>query len=592
MNFRFVRDLSAHLAHSRNGSVVELVPELCPPEMKADLTVNAFKLAKALKSAPMPLAEEIRAFLAGHADVAGVECIKAFVNVRLKPEALFRDSVGDAAALLDGRFPEAKRRRVLVEFSAPNTNKPQHLGHVRNNTIGMATAALLRAAGHDVVPVNLINDRGIHICKSMLAYQRFGNGATPASTGMKGDHFVGDYYVKYDAEFRRQFAELKIARPELADKSSDELFLDVEIGRAAQEMLLKWEQGDAEIRKLWETMNGWVIAGFNDTYARMGVKFDRVYLESQTYMLGKDIIQDGLARGVFTKREDGAVVIDLEAEKLGSKVVLRSDGTSVYITQDIGTTLMKQNELKPDRQIWVVGDEQIFHFKVLFAILQKLGFAWAKDCHHMAYGMVNLPSGKMKSREGTVVDADDLFDEMEKLARAACAERAGSDSVENLDERAKVIGMGALKFMLLKVNPKTTMMFDPNASIQFEGDTGPYVQYAYARIASMLRKAGADALAAPVDWTVLGADEEKALALCLAGYGNALRGAADELDPSRLAGYLLDVARAFSRFYQACPVLVAPTPELRRARLELSARARDILKAGLAALTIGTLESM
>ena len=593
MNFRFLRDLSAHLAQTKGVAAIDIVPELCPPEMKADLTVNAFKLAKALKSPPLPLAEEIRAFLAGHADLAGVECVKAFVNVRLHPEALFRDSVGDAAALLDGRFPAAQRRRVLVEFSAPNTNKPQHLGHVRNNTLGMATAALLRTAGHDVIPVNLINDRGIHICKSMLAYQRFGNGATPASTGMKGDHFVGDYYVKYDAEFRRQLAELKAARPELAGKESDELFLEVEIGRAAQEMLLKWEQGDAEIRQLWETMNGWVIAGFNETYQRMGVKFDKVYLESQTYMLGKDIIQDGLARGAFQKREDGAVVIDLEAEKLGTKVVLRSDGTSVYITQDIGTTLMKQNEHQPDRQIWVVGDEQIFHFKVLFAILQKIGYSWAKDCHHMAYGMVNLPSGKMKSREGTVVDADDLFDEMEKLARAACQERAGADAVvENLDERAHIIGMGALKFMLLKVNPKTTMMFDPNASIQFEGDTGPYVQYAYARIASMLRKAGADALAAPVDWTVLGADEEKALALCLAGYGNALRGAADNLDPSGLAGYLLDVARAFSRFYQACPVLVAPTPELRRARLELSARARDILKAGLAALTIGTLESM
>lgn len=592
MNFRFLRDLSAHLAQAKGVPAFDIVPELCPPEMKADLTVNAFKLAKALKSAPMPLAEEITAFLRGHADVAGAECVKAFVNVRLKPEALFRDGVGDAAALLDARFIEAKRRRVLIEFSAPNTNKPQHLGHVRNNTVGMATASLLRAAGHDVIPVNLINDRGVHICKSMLAYQRFGNGATPASTGIKGDHLVGDYYVKYDAEFRRQLAELKAARPELADKSSDELFLEVEIGRAAQEMLVKWEQGDAEIRKLWETMNGWVISGFNETYGRMGVKFDKVYLESQTYMLGKDIIQDGLARGVFQKRADGAVVIDLEAEKLGTKVVLRSDGTSVYITQDIGTTLMKQNEHKPDRQIWVVGDEQIFHFKVLFAILQKLGFAWAKDCHHMAYGMVNLPSGKMKSREGTVVDADDLFDEMEKLAREACAERAKGEEIPNLGERAKVIGMGALKFMLLKVNPKTTMMFDPNASIQFEGDTGPYVQYAYARISSMLRKAGADALAAPADWSVLGADEEKSLALVLAGYGNALRGAADDLDPSGLANYLLDVAKAFSRFYQACPVLAAPTPELRRARLELSFRARDVLQAGLAALTIGTLESM
>ncbi|MFA5204989.1 MAG: arginine--tRNA ligase, partial [Lentisphaeria bacterium] len=313
---------------------------------------------------------------------------------------------------------------------------------------------------------------------------------------------------------------------------------------------------------------------------------------SQTYTLGRDIIQDGLARGVFQKRADGAVFIDLEADKLGQKVVLRGDGTSVYITQDIGTTLLKQREFNPDRQIWVVGDEQIHHFRVLFAILRHLGYAWAADCHHMAYGMVNLPSGRMKSREGTVVDADDLFDEMTTLARQAVAGRSDGTPPPDLEERARAIGLGALKFMLLKVNPKTTILFDPEASIKFEGDTGPYVQYACARIRSMLRKAGPDAFAGAADWSVLGEPAEKELALRCAGYGAAVRQAAADLDSSGLAGYLLDLGKAFSRFYHDCPVLAAPTPALRRTRLELSDRVQRILAAGLQALTITPLDSM
>ncbi len=593
MKYPFVQDVQIMLAERHGGIRAEITVEQPPPEMKADLTINAFKLAKPYRVAPPVLAAEITEFLQGHADVEAAELAKAFVNVRLKPGALFRDSVGDAAALLGGALlPAEQRRRVLVEFSAPNTNKPQHLGHVRNNTLGQALTALLRAAGHDVVAVNLINDRGIHICKSMITYQRFGNGETPESAGKKGDHLVGDYYVKFDQEFRRQLAALKAARPELAEKDGDELFLETEIGRATQDMLLAWEQGDPAVRALWQTMNGWVIAGFNQTYARMGIVFDKLYLESNTYTLGRDLIQDGLTRGVFQKRADGAVFIDLESDKLGQKVVLRSDGTSVYITQDIGTTLLKQNDLRPDRQIWVVGDEQIHHFKQLFAILRKLGHAWAADCHHLAYGMVNLPTGKMKSREGTVVDADDLFDEMEQLAREECQKRAGDAAVANLGERGRVLGMGALKFMLLKVNAKTTMMFDPNASIQFEGDTGPYVQYAYARISSILRKAGPDDFAGIADWSVLGAPEEKALALGLAKFGQTVQDAGAVLEPSLLANYLLDVARAFSRFFTECPVLKAPTPAQKRARLELCVRTRQVLKAGLDALTIGTLDAM
>ncbi len=593
MNFCCITELESHLRESFKAEhPLDICIERPPPDMTGDITVNCFRLAKPLRRSPMDIAGEVAAFLDAHPDTAAVEQIKAFVNVSLTDAALFRDTVADADGLLaDAQVPAETRRRILIEFSAPNTNKPQHLGHVRNNTLGQAMVSILRRAGHQVVPVNLVNDRGIHICKSMLAYQRFGNGETPESSGKKGDHLVGDYYVKYDTELRRQLAKLRDENPEMNDQSDEDLFLKTEIGRAAQDMLVAWEQSDPDVVKLWKTMNEWVFEGFDETYRRLGVEFDKVFLESQTYTLGKDIVQDGLDRGVFKRRDDGAVVIDLAKEKLDTKVVLRSDGTSVYVTQDIGTTILKQNEFTPDQQVWVVGDEQIYHFKVLFAILKELGYEWADNLVHMAYGMVNLPSGKMKSREGTVVDADDLLDEMERLARDATLERS-EEPPDDIDERSRVIGLAALKFMLLKVNPKTTLMFDPQASIKFEGDTGPYVLYAYARIASMLRKAEPDDLDGVVDWSVLGSPEEKDLALACAAYGETLRKAAEDFDTAGLAGYLLDLAKAFSRFYRDCPVLTAETPELKRARLELSIRARDILRDGLNTLTIETLESM
>jgi arginyl-tRNA synthetase len=593
MNFCCITELESHLRESFKAEhPLDICIERPPPDMTGDITVNCFRLAKPLRRSPMDIAGEVAAFLDAHPDTAAVEQIKAFVNVSLTDAALFRDTVADADGLLaDAQVPAETRRRILIEFSAPNTNKPQHLGHVRNNTLGQAMVSILRRAGHQVVPVNLVNDRGIHICKSMLAYQRFGNGETPESSGKKGDHLVGDYYVKYDTELRRQLAKLRDENPEMNDQSDEDLFLKTEIGRAAQDMLVAWEQSDPDVVKLWKTMNEWVFEGFDETYRRLGVEFDKVFLESQTYTLGKDIVQDGLDRGVFKRRDDGAVVIDLAKEKLDTKVVLRSDGTSVYVTQDIGTTILKQNEFTPDQQVWVVGDEQIYHFKVLFAILKELGYEWADNLVHMAYGMVNLPSGKMKSREGTVVDADDLLDEMEQLARDATLERS-EEPPDDIDERSRVIGLAALKFMLLKVNPKTTLMFDPQASIKFEGDTGPYVLYAYARIASMLRKAEPGDLDGVVDWSVLGSPEEKDLALACAAYGETLRKAAEDFDTAGLAGYLLDLAKAFSRFYRDCPVLNAETPELKRARLELSLRARDILRDGLNTLTIETLESM
>ncbi len=598
-DFQFINDLENHLKTVFPGQAPadwSIAPERCPESMPGELTVNTFRFARVFKQAPDKIAAAAADFLAHHADIEKVDTVKAFVNVTVKPAALFRDTVSDIDRLLDEvKLPAAERRRILIEFSAPNTNKPQHLGHVRNNTIGMATASLLARVGHDVVPINLVNDRGIHICKSMLAYERFGNGVTPESAQLKGDHLVGNFYVKYAQALAAEIKALRTAHPEFADKTDEELFLETEIGAAAQEMLRQWEAGNPEVRKLWKLMNSWVLAGFDATYQRLGVHFDHTYLESETYLLGKDLIADGLARRVFSKREDGAVIADLG--KLGKKVVLRSDGTSVYITQDIGTTVKKYHDYHPDEQIWVVGDEQNLHFQMLFAILKLLGYEWAAHLSHLAYGMVNLPTGRMKSREGTVVDADDLCDEMASLAFNACKERDnGETSDEELARRAEIIGIGALKFMLLKFNAKTTIMFDPSASIRFEGDTGPYVQYACARIGSIERKAAERGLtgltAGAADWSLLTRAEEKLLALELWFYPAAVQQAAARRDASGLVEYLLNLAKSFNRFYRECPILAADDPALGKARARLAAQTRKVLADGLNTLTIGVPEAM
>jgi len=567
----------------------------CPPNMTGDLTINCFRFAKILRSSPDKIADKVLEFFNQNSDVAQAEKIKAFVNITLIPGAVYRDSVASLDALLKSSLlPDSEQKRVLIEYSAPNTNKPQHLGHVRNNTLGMSLASLLSRVGHDVIQINLVNDRGIHICKSMLAYERFGKGITPESTGIKGDHLVGSFYVKYNTVLKQELSDLREIKPELADESDDKLFLKTELGQATQKMLQDWENGDEKVLSLWKEMNSWVFAGFDQTYKRMGIEFNHTYLESETYLLGKDIVADGLARGVFQKREDGAITIDLG--KMGTKVVLRSDGTSVYITQDIGTTLKKYSDYKADEQIWVVGDEQILHFKMLFEIMKKLGYAWANDLHHLAYGMVNLPSGKMKSREGTVVDADELFDEMVNLAGEACKERYGdSVSSEEIARRAETIGMGALKFMLLKFNSKTTMMFDPQASVRFEGDTGPYVQYACARINSIERKAIEQGLkfdANTINWDLLSSDEEKTLAITAFFYPQTLQVAAEKMDCSALIDYLLELAKAFNRFYRECPVLAADNEELACARMALCHAIRGILTDGLKTLTIAVPEAM
>lgn len=598
MHFTFADDLHQFLRREFAAEAPAPAVQLCPPDFDGDVTISCFPLSKPLHANPMAIAQKAGEFLAQHPDIERAEVTKAFINLKLKSAALMRDTVADEDALMRRvPLPSGERRSILIEYSAPNTNKPQHLGHVRNNTIGMCTAALLKRAGHTVTQVNLVNDRGIHICKSMIAYQRFGQGVTPETAGKKGDHLVGDFYVRYNQELTRQIAELKEAHPECREQDSEALFLRTEIGQATAKMLQDWEAGVPEVRQLWEKMNKWVFDGFAQTYRRMGISFDHLYLESQTYKLGKDIIADGLKRGIFTKREDGATIINFDDPSLGSKVVLRSDGTSVYITQDIGTTLLKQRDYQPDQQIWVVGDEQIYHFRVLFSILKALGYPWAEHLTHMAYGMVNLPTGKMKSREGTVVDADDLFDEMAKLAHDATLSRVpeGAAPPADIEHRSAVISMAALKFMLLKVAPRTTIMFDPNAAIKFEGDTGPYVLYACARISSMLRQsalAAAQDGSSPVDWTLLSHKDEHRLALRCAQYPEIIQKAARTLDSSLLAGYLLDLAKDFSAFYNHCPVKNAETLPLQRARVALCRTVRDIIGDGLHTMTIDTLESM
>ncbi|HCE45422.1 MAG TPA: arginine--tRNA ligase [Lentisphaeria bacterium] len=600
MNFKCLDDLKNHL----NGSYTEIktsdgwdiIPEICPAGMNGDITVNCFRFAKIFRKSPDEIAQNSVEFLSAHPDVEKAEKVKAFVNLVMNGDALHRDTVGKFAEILSScNLPVDKRRRVLIEFSAPNTNKPQHLGHVRNNTIGMSLASLMKRVGHEVFRINLVNDRGIHICKSMIAYQRFGNGATPESTGRKGDHLVGDFYVKFDTELRRQLKELKEGSPEFKDMPDEELFLKTEIGGAAQEMLQKWEAGDPEVVSLWKRMNVWVFAGFAQTYRRMGVEFEHTYLESQTYLLGKDLVVEGLAKGTFFKRDDGAILIDLEDVKLGKKVLLRSDGTSVYMTQDLGTTLLKYRDYSPDIQIWVVGDEQIHHFKTLFAILKKMGNAWADNLHHLSYGMVNLPTGKMKSREGTVVDADDLFDEMVNLAKSAALERVGEGKVpDDIDRRSEIIGIGAIKFNLLKFNPKTTIMFDPQASIKFEGDTGPYVQYACARINSIERKARESGLLTTeeVKWNLASSGEEKELSVRISQYPEILKASAERMDCSMVSEYLLELAKAFNRFYREHSVLNSDNDDLKKVRIALCFRTRDILVDGLKTLTIDVPEAM
>jgi arginyl-tRNA synthetase len=513
--------------------------------------------------------------------------IKGFLNIVITDAYWIAQLYNEIATADFGAFAP-NGQKVMVEYSSPNTNKPLHLGHIRNNLLGYSVAEILKANGYDVIKANLVNDRGIHICKSMLAWQLFGNGETPESSGLKGDHLVGKYYVVFDIEYKKQIEELK-AKGQTEDEAKKNAPLIIE----AQQMLEKWEAGDKEVISMWETMNSWVYAGFDATYKQLGVDFDQYYYESKTYLLGKDIIDEGLQKGVFFKKEDGSVWIDLTTDGLDEKLVLRANGTSVYITQDVGTAQLKYDNYHVDKSIYVVGNEQDYHFKVLFLILQKLGKSWANGLYHLSYGMVDLPSGKMKSREGTVVDADDLMAEMEQTAKVQ-TEELGKTNDFSEDEKAKLyhtIGMGALKYFLLKVEPKKRLLFDPSESIDFQGHTGPFIQYTHARIKSILKRAGFE-LSAHATVTELDG-MERDLILALNQFPESISQAARDYSPAIIANYVYELAKTYNKFYQEKPILKDEVPaDVKLFRLTLSAVTAKVISKSMRLLGIDVPERM
>lgn len=555
-----------------------------PPEVGlGDFAVACFPLARPLRMSPAEIAARIAAAASPEPPVAAIRAAGPYLNVALRPASFFGASIAALRAAGErlGDCAVGAGRRVMVEYLSPNTNKPLHLGHLRNAALGIAITRLLEATGHRVIPAILINDRGVHICKSMLAWQRFAGGATPASEGMKGDHFVGKWYVRYAIEAEQ----------------------DPSLEPAVQEMLQRWEAGDPQILALWKTMNGWVYEGFAETYRRFGMRFEVVYYESETYRLGKDVIVEGLARGVFTRDERGNTVFVLPEKPFGREkdgtpkrvTVLRPDGTSLYITQDIGTAIRKVTEHALDSSVYVVGSEQEHHFQCLFAILEALGFPWARACRHLSYGMVYLPEGKMKSREGKVVDADDLIEGMVELAAEEIRRRdpEGRLAAEEIRRRAETIGVGAIKFYLLRVRPAQSIHFDPAESISFDGFTGPYCQYAYARIFGILEKAAERGIAEEsADFGRLGNPEETLLLRHLLQFSEEVAAAAAEFSPARLAVHVFNTARAFNQFYNRHAVLQAETAGLAAARLALIRATALVLKRGLELLGLEVLENM
>lgn len=545
-------------------------------EFDGDYTLVVFPLVRLLKTKPEQAGEMIGKALMENDLFSGYNVVKGFLNLVLS-EQFFAEYLQD---LIQGEEALQPKQKLMVEYSSPNTNKPLHLGHIRNNLLGYSVAEILKAAGNEVIKTQIVNDRGIHICKSMLAWQKFGNGETPEIANIKGDHLVGKYYVAFDQAYRAEIKELvaKGVSEEEAKKTAP-IFLE------AQEMLRKWEANDAEVRKLWTTMNEWVYKGFDETYDRLGVNFDQVQHESETYLLGKDLVNQGLEKGVFFKKEDGSVWIDLTSEGLDEKLVLRGDGTSVYITQDLGTAVERFKNHNIDGLTYVVGNEQDYHFKVLFLILKKLGFHWADQLHHLSYGMVDLPDGKMKSREGTVVDADDLMEEMKQTAQDIAAEAGKLDglSEEEKEELYEIIGLGALKYFILKVDPKKRIMFDPKESIDFNGNTGPFIQYAYVRIQSVLRKEQPK----EVDMSEYKFSTiEKDLLKAINEYSETLQKAAQELSPALIANYVYDLVKQFNSFYQNHSILNADTDLQKQVRLHLAKQVSDKIQKSLNLLGI------
>ena len=583
---------TAQAVNDLYGTVVDpqsIVPQATRKEFEGNLTIVVFPFLRASHKAPDATAQEIGDYLAAHCDaVEKFNVIKGFLNITVKPSFW--------AQLLDGicrdenygfKQVTPESQLVMIEYSSPNTNKPLHLGHVRNNLLGFSLAQIMKACGNKVVKTNIVNDRGIHICKSMLAWLKWGNGATPESTGKKGDHLIGDFYVLFDKHYKAEIKEIAAAQgisEEEAEKQST-------LMQEAREMLKKWEDNDPEVRALWEKMNSWVYAGFDETYKRMGVDFDKIYYESQTYLEGKEKVEEGLAKGVFYRKDDNSVWADLTPDGLDHKLLLRSDGTSVYMTQDIGTAKLRYQDYPIDKMIYVVGNEQNYHFQVLSLLLDKLGFKWGKDLIHFSYGMVELPHGKMKSREGTVVDADDLMDKMVDDAMAMTSDRLEGMTIDEKREVARIIGMGALKYFILKVDPRKNMLFNPAESIDFNGNTGPFIQYTYARIRSLQRKAGDNMPALDVN-SVTPNDKEIAIIQRIADFAGVVEEAGRTYSPALIANYTYELAKEFNQFYHDYSILKEEDENLKVFRLELSRTVAGVIKRAFSLLGIEVPERM
>ena len=568
-----------------------IVPQATRKEFEGNLTVMVFPWVKAARKSPEAVGNEIGEWLVKNEPaVARFNVVKGFLNIVIEPRfwnSVLKSIADDKSFGFKAATDESPL--VMVEYSSPNTNKPLHLGHVRNNLLGYSLAEILKACGNRVVKTNIVNDRGIHICKSMLAWQKWGNGATPESLGVKGDHLIGDYYVAFDKHYRAEVKKLveKGMTQEEAEATSP-------LMAEARDMLRRWEAGDPEVRSLWEKMNSWVYAGFDETYKRMGVDFDKIYYESQTYLEGKDKVLEGLEKGIMYRKEDGSVWADLTNDGLDHKLLLRSDGTSVYMTQDIGTAKMRFADYPIDKMIYVVGNEQNYHFQVLSLLLDKLGFKWGKDLVHFSYGMVELPSGKMKSREGTVVDADDLMESMVSDARRVSDEMGKIQGMndQEKDAVAEIVGLGALKYFLLKVDPRKNMMFNPEESIDFNGNTGPFIQYAYARMRSVLRRA-AEAGHTIGDYaTVTPNEREVALIQRLTDFPSIVSEAGRTYSPALIANYAYSLVKEYNQFYHDCPILREEDPAVLSLRLELTDVTSRTVAAAMGLLGIKVPERM
>ena len=575
--------LSNYLATNHKVEIEQFEFQHTRKEFEGDITLVVFSLLRHIKANPVALGEAIGAYLVETVDyVIAFNVVKGFLNLSIQDSFYISQLKEIKETAQFGHVSIQKDKGVaLVEYSSPNTNKPLHLGHIRNNLLGYAVAQILEASGQRVVKTQIINDRGIHICKSMVAWQKYGEGATPVSTGLKGDKLVGNYYVRFDQEYKKEMATL-VAK----GKSEDEAKVEAPLFVAAQKMLRDWEKGKPEVVDLWKTMNGWVYEGFDVTYKNLGVSFDSLYYESDTYLLGKTLIEEGLAKNILFKKEDGSVWIDLTEDGLDEKLLLRSDGTAVYMTQDLGTALQRfKDNPTMSGMVYTVGNEQDYHFKVLFLILQKLGFSWADSLYHLSYGMVDLPHGKMKSREGTVVDADDLMREMSGTA-AKISEELGKlegMSQEDKDELYHTIGLGALKYFILKVDPKKRILFDPESSVDFAGNTGPFIQYTYARIQSILRKApeaSPQAAVANID------EREKEIIKHLLDYPAVVQQAASQYSPALIANYSYDLVKLFNSFYQNISILGEEDVAQRDLRITLSKEVSLILQQSMSLLGI------